>query len=331
MKLFITGGSGFIGTNFIELLLENKIHNFINIDKQKPHKSEHEKFWIKCNILDKLELLKIVKQFQPTYVIHLAARTDTASNKIEDYIDNTEGTANVIHAIEECNSVRHVIIASTQYVYKSEDNPIPKSDDEYIPHTTYGISKKITEEIVRNSNMKCDWTIIRPTNVWGPWHMRYPNELWKIIDKRLYFHPKNADPIKSYAYVKNVAYQIFKIMEIPPKERNKKVFYLGDSPINSLIWLNCFSQELTGKKVKTIPRFLFYFISLMGELLRKLNIRFPLNLLRYENMVSEYPTPMKKTIEILGVSHPDLMKNIKETIHWLKNEGKQFFNYWREK
>lgn len=328
--IIITGGSGFIGTNLIELFVENKIHNIINIDKQKPFNIKQNKYWTKCNILNKPELLKIFIQFEPTHVIHLAAKTDTASNKIEDYIDNTEGTANLINIIEQTKSVRHAIITSTQYVYKSKDKPLPQKDDEFLPHTTYGISKKITEELVRSSNMKCAWTIIRPTNVWGPWHMRYPNELWRIIDKRLYFHPQNADPIKSYAYVKNVAHQINKIIELPSEIVNNKVFYLGDSPINSIIWLNNFSKELTGKKVKIIPKFLFYIISLIGEFLRKCNISFPLNLLRYENMISEYPTPMKKTIEILGLSHPDLNKNVKETIYWLKNEGNHFFNYWKK-
>lgn len=331
MRLLITGGSGFIGTNFIELLIQNKIENFINVDKQKPCNSAQEKYWIKCNLLNEEELFEIVVQFKPTHIVHLAAKTDTASDKLEDYIDNTEGTANLIRVIEKSDSVRHVVITSTQYVFKPENDAFPKTDSHFKPHTAYGESKKICEELTRNSAMNCEWTIIRPTNVWGPWHMRYPNELWRIIDKGWYFHPKNADPVKSFAYVKNVAHQILRILESSSAIVNKKVFYVGDMPINSVKWINCFSQELTGKNVRIIPKSLFYLIALTGNYLNKLHIPFPLNLLRFENMNSEYNTPMQKTIDAFGVSHPDLEKNIKETIDWIKNEGNPFFKYWRNK
>ena len=44
-------------------------------------------------------------------------------------------------------------------------------------------------------------------------------------------------------------------------------------------------------------------------------------------MIDNYDTPMKNTIDKFGLSHPNLEENVKETIDWLKNEGKQFFPY----
>lgn len=331
MKLLITGGSGFIGTNFIELLLANKIENFINVDIQKPLKTGHETYWRNCNIMDKEELSKVFDQFQPTHMVHLAARTDTASDKLEDYIENTEGTANVIHAIEKTESMTHAIITSTQYVYKSDAHPLPKNDTDFIPHTTYGISKKISEEMTQKSPMKAAWTIIRPTNVWGPWNMRYPNEFLKIIDKGWYFHPKNAYPVKSYAYVKNVVHQILGILEAPVEKVNRNVYYVGDYPMSSSEWINSFSLELTGKEVKTFPKLLLQLVSYGGDVVKMLGLPFPLHSARFQNMIDDYNTPMQKTIDAFGLSNPDLNENVRETIHWIKNEGKPFFKYWQNK
>jgi nucleoside-diphosphate-sugar epimerase len=331
MKLLITGGSGFIGTNFVELLCSNNLLNFVNIDKQKPCNEQHDKYWVECDILDLNKFEKLFDDFNPTHVLHLAARTDTSSDKLEDYNDNTNGTANLIKIIEKSSSVEHVIITSTQYVYKNDICPYPKSDVDYKYHTIYGLSKQLTEDYIRNSSIKCKWTIIRPTNVWGPWNMRYPNELWKILDLGFYFHPRKADPIKSFAYVKNVVHQILKIYQSPSEVVSQQVFYVGDLPISSTIWINSFSEELTGKSIRYFPRWFMYSIALFGSGLNAIGYKFPLNLVRYNNMIDDYTTPMEKTINTLGLSHPNLESNVKETVGWFKNEGKNFFKYWQSK
>ena len=331
MKIVITGGSGFIGTNLIDLFLNKNITEFINIDKNKPNNQHHNKYWVEANILETKKLQGIFNEYKPTHVVHLAARTDTASDKLEDYFDNTEGTKSLITVIENSDSVVYSIITSTQYVYKSNNRIFPDSDAHFEPHTAYGVSKKISEEYTRRSSMNSAWTIVRPTNVWGPWHMRYPNELWKIIDKGLYFHPGHEDPIKSYAYVKNVAHQIFSMLLSPLQDVNKQVYYVGDYPMNSKKWLNAFSIELTGRKVRVVPKSLLHLLSFIGTILNKMGVRFPLSVLRFKNMIDNYDTPIGKTIDKFGLSHPNLEENVNETITWVKNEGKVFFPYWNNK
>jgi GlcNAc-P-P-Und epimerase len=329
-KILITGGSGFIGTNLIELF-EEKGYSLINLDKSPPIKQSHLKYWENVNLLDIDSLRNSIEKYEPKIIIHLAARTDTLSTKIEDYIDNTEGTSNLIRVIEKCEFVSHVLVTSTQYVYKSKKTPFPKSDIDYLPHTVYGVSKKITEEITRNSRMKCAWTIIRPTNVWGPWHLRYPNELWKIIDKRFYIQPGNKEVIKTYAYVKNIAHQIREIIKAPIEEVDKQTFYLGDFPIDSAEWLNEFSLQLTHKDLKRFPIIFFKFLSFIGDCMIKINIPFPIYSMRYHNMIEDYYAPTNVTINKFGLSHPDLKENVKETINWLLNEGTKYSKYWKNR
>jgi len=329
-SIFITGGSGFIGTNLIDYYII-KGYNFINFDKAKPLKKDQEKYWVEGNILDINCIKKAFNQFRPNIVIHLAARTDCDSNDIKDYTDNTDGTRNLVDCIKEFDCVKQVIITSTQYVYKSKQHPFQSKENDYLPYTTYGKSKVITEEITRNANLSCTWTIVRPCNVWGPWHMRYPNELWKMIDKGFYVHASNKEVIRTYAYVKNVVHQINAIINAPVEKVNKKTFYLGDLPVDSYLWLSGISQQFRNVPIKRVPSSLFIIPATLGDLLKKMGIPSPIYTTRYRNMTENYYGPTNITIREFGLSHPDLQNNIKETADWIKGEGCVFFPYWSQK
>ena len=132
--ILITGASGFIGTNLIELF-EQKGYKFINYDKADVTKPDQHKYWYNGNIMDKQRLAEAFDKFKPTIVIHLAARTDTLSDKLEDYIENTEGTKNVVDEIKKHDYIKHALFASTQYVYKDKVIPLGLKDDAYAPHT----------------------------------------------------------------------------------------------------------------------------------------------------------------------------------------------------
>lgn len=329
-RILFTGGSGFIGTNLIDLLVDQN-YTICNFDKAKPNKLSHENFWYQGNLLEITDIEKALNAFMPTVVIHLAARTDTLSDKLDDYIDNTKGSENLIKCLERVNFLKRVVIVSTQYVYKSEEKPLPSRDDEYVHYTAYGQSKVITEQLTRESNLRCCWTIVRPANIWGPWHRRYPVELWKIIDKGLYVHPSNHPVIRTYGYVKNVAYQILQIVQADNSRVDKQTFYLGDIPIDSYDWLNAISINLRGKTIRCVPSYLFTLPVMVGDVLLKMGIPSPLYTARFKNMIEDYPAPTDKTVATFGVSHPNLEENVKETIQWIKTDGSELFDYWKRK
>jgi GlcNAc-P-P-Und epimerase len=329
-KILITGASGFIGTNLIDLLT-NEGYSFINFDKAKPCKECHESFWHQGNLLKKDDIKKVLNSLKPDVIIHLAARTDTLSDRMEDYIDNTQGTENLIRCLEDVNFTGRVIITSTQYVYKSEEKPLPTHDDEYVPYTAYGQSKVITEQLTRESDLQCCWTIVRPVNIWGPWHLRYPVELWRIIDKGFYIHPSNNEVIRAYGYVKNVAYQLLQIVEAEICRVDKQTYYLGDAPIDSYDWLNTISNSLSGKDIQRIPSFFFILPAFFGDFLMKLGVSSPLYTKRLNNMIEDYPAPTDRTVSAFRVSHPSLQDNVKETIEWINTDGRDLFDYWKNR
>lgn len=316
-KVLITGGSGFIGTNFSELLNVKGI-DFLNIDIAPPLNEAYKKNWLKQDILDREGLLKVVKEYDPNHILHLAAVTSCAPNLVmEDYLTNTEGTNNVIQAAKALKGLKAIVFTSTQYVHYP--NTTPKNDTDYKPHTIYGESKVIGEKMVRKSGIEAKWIIIRPTNIWGEWHQRYKSEFWRVLQKGLYIHPK-SNAVRAYGYVRNVNNQIFELLTNPAIP-NKSVFYVGDSPIKMYDWVNLFSVGLTGKKVKQVPKQILYALALAGEVLKLLGVEEPpMRLTRYRNMISSDNAPMAKTLELVGASQYSLIEGVHNTVEWIKSQ-----------
>jgi nucleoside-diphosphate-sugar epimerase len=315
VKCIVTGGSGFIGTHLVDELIR-KNYEVLNIDIKPPILNAHIASWKERDILDSEALLEDFQSFIPDYVIHLAARTDTLSDRVEDYAVNTQGTDNVLFAIKACSSVKRVIICSTQFV--NQYHGAPKDDLDFAPHTAYGESKVLNEKAVRAANLSCLWTIIRPTNIWGPWHPRYAQEFWRILGKGLYVHPGGREVMRSYGYVKNVVYQVMKMLEAPPELVDKKVYYAGDRPINLHDWVNGFSEGLTGRKVRVVPRFLLRLLAFAGDLLSYVHIKFPLTSSRFRSMTTSNDAPMEPVFDAFGHVPYSLQEGIDETIDWLK-------------
>jgi GlcNAc-P-P-Und epimerase len=317
-RILCTGASGFIGTNLMDLLLGSGAA-VLNVDKQPPKKKEHHPCWVDCNIMDYPRLEKIFHDFRPDCVVHLAARADTNGTMLKEYFENTNGTENVLGAIRSTDSISHVVITSTQYVHRP--GHLPENDEDFEPHTIYGESKVITEKLTRSANLDAVWTIIRPTNIWGPWHPRYPYEFWAVLNKGLYLQPGGQRVMRSYGFVGNIAYQIGQILVAPAKTVNGQVYYVGDAPFNLLDWTNGFSRAITGKNVKIVPRAVVQTAALVGDVLSSFGVKFPITSSRFQSMTTDYLTPMSKTLDVFGVPPFTLEAGIQITVDWLKAYG----------
>jgi nucleoside-diphosphate-sugar epimerase len=315
MKVLVTGGSGFIGTTLVDRLLSEG-HEVLNVDIRAPKIIAHARHWRELNILDEGRLSAAVREFAPTVMMHLAARTDTEGRTLADYDSNTRGTASVLSAIRDATSVERTLITSTQYVnqYSGE----PKHDLDFAPHTVYGESKVITEQLTRQARLPGTWTITRPTNIWGAWHPRYPHEFWRVLSKGLYVHPGGASVIRAYGYVKNVVHQILALSHCNPQQAHARVFYLGDEPIDLFEWVNGFSLAQTGRPVRVVPARLLRLLAISGDALKRIRVPFPLTSSRFKNMTTSNAISMQRTFEVTGPSPYTLQAGIAETVAWLR-------------
>jgi nucleoside-diphosphate-sugar epimerase len=318
MRLLITGGNGFIGTNLLEMFLP-RTPVLLNLDTQAPHVQEYAPFWRTCDILDGEAVDAAFADFQPSHVIHLAARTDVVGKTLDDYKVNTAGTANLLASVKKTPSVERLIVTSTQFVHRP--GHLPTDDEDYEPHTLYGESKVITEQLTRSADLTCCWTLVRPTNIWGPWHPRYPQEFWRVLARGRYLHPAGAPVIRSYGYVKNVVHQYEQILAAPAELVNRQVYYVGDGDIDLYAWANGFSVAITGKTVYKTPRWVLRAIALVGDGVNLVGGNFPLFSSRYQSMVTDYSTPIDRTLQTFCPPPYTLQQGIDETVAWLQQEG----------
>ncbi|WP_295962264.1 NAD(P)-dependent oxidoreductase [uncultured Alistipes sp.] len=319
-KLLITGGSGFIGTNLINHLLQTNQTEVLNIDIAEPKIKEHRTYWEKVDIRDYNSLNKVVTKFAPDHLIHLAARTDLRGKTLKDYNTNSDGIISLLKILENTPTLKKAVFASSMYV--CYPGYIPKNFDDYQPHTLYGESKVLTEQIIKTTNPnKYCWSIIRPTSIWGPWFGEPYNKFFKLILSHAYFHLGKKACHKTYGYVDNTVCQILSIINANNDEVHRKTYYLGDYlPYDITEWANEIAA-CASIRIPNIPYFLFVIAGRAGDFLQLFGIKFPMTSFRLKNMTTDNVhdlTPIKKLAPILPTSREE---GNKMTIEWI-NRGK---------
>ena len=315
-KILITGGSGFIGTNLILYLQRFDDVTLLNVDIEKPSIRAQTHIWKNIDIRNKDNLENVVVQFAPDIIIHLAARTDLEGSKLEDYNSNTLGVSNLVDVIKRTKSVRRAIFASSMLVCKP--GYIPRHPDDYTPATIYGESKVLSEKIIKNAHLTCNWAIVRPTSIWGPWFKAPYRNFFDMVISKKYFHIGNKSATKTYGYIGNTIYQLEKLIYAPAELIQGQIFYLGDyEPYNIEGWADEIALE-TSSKVNKMPFGLVKVLAMIGDSLKVLKINFPMSSFRLKNMTTDNVVDLSNMQAIA----PDLpftrIDGIKETLKWLR-------------
>ena len=322
MRILVTGGSGFIGTNYIELLLKNGETEFINLDHNLPRNSAHKEFWRECDLLDASPLKRIIKDFSPTHVVHLAAKTGLDEKELSDFAANTDGVENLLQALEETPSVERVIFTSSLLVCRM--GYVPKHDTDYQPTTLYGKSKVEGEEIVRaHEDLPYAWTLIRPISIWGPWFDEPYKNFFKAIKQGWYFHIGSGHYQRSLGYVENTVYQIHQILLAPRDKIDRKTMYVADDqPADLHEMANMIRQTVGARDIYHVPLWMAKLAARIGDGCKALGWHnAPLSSFRLENIRTEYVFDMGPIMEISGPLPYDFETCIRRTIQWMREEG----------
>ena len=176
MKIFITGGAGFIGTHLCKKLLTQNhdvtvYDNFSNSTQENFISATKNKVTIiSNNILDYSKLVSSMKNYD--VVIHLAAKisvNDSIKNPKATFDTNVHGTLNVLNSCLQ-NNIAKIIATSTAAIYQSVSaKTILNETSTLVPSSPYGTSKMEMEKIINdflNTN-KISATILRLFNVYG--------------------------------------------------------------------------------------------------------------------------------------------------------------------
>jgi nucleoside-diphosphate-sugar epimerase len=319
-RIFVTGGSGFIGTNLVQSLVDDGC-KVVNFDRGVPLNRHHEAFHQMGDILDPEALHSVVQSFQPELVIHLASRCDLDGSSLADYAANTTGVQNIISAIRGAGCVKRAIFASSRYVHPTATQP--QGDAEYAPFTFYGASKAEGEKIVRASGLQIPWVLIRPTSIWGPWFGIPYRGFFDTVRKGLYVHPRGERLFKTYGYVGNVVHQIKQFLFVPAERVQGRVFYVADyQPIEIRKMAETIREAFGAPAVREVPITVLHTLARAGDGVKKLGWKNPpLTSFRLSNLRTQMVYDMSTTQAIAGPCPYTMKEGVRATVDWIKEHG----------
>lgn len=273
MNIFVTGGSGFIGSNLCKALLESG-HTVVSEDtnvaydssiRQAELKALYPNFRTTQYDIRRIHTTPIYLDVQFDVVIHLAAipgvRTSTL-NPFEVSTTNIGGTQSVL---EFCRlaKVKHLIIASSSSVYGDLDTVEPFSEEMVLgkPKSVYAASKLSNEKMaeVYSDLYGLKISALRFFTVYGPNGRRdmtthsFTEKLFAGEEITLY---DNKNLTRDFTYVGDVVKAIKILMFNEPKVQRKlfEVYNIGGTdPTNirkHLQLLSHFAEKTP--KIKTV-------------------------------------------------------------------------------
>lgn len=190
----VTGGAGFIGSNFIEYFL-NKYSNYklINYDKltyagniqNLTAVEDNENYvFIKGDICDSKRLKNVFEEFNPEFVVNFAAEThvDRSIKAADDFIKtNIEGTQTLLEKSRE-HEIKKLVHISSDEVYGAV-GPSQMVDEagQIAPNNPYAASKAAADMLLRAAvkTHRQSINIVRSTNNYGPY--QFPEKFIPLI------------------------------------------------------------------------------------------------------------------------------------------------------
>ncbi len=218
LTLLVTGGAGFIGSNFIHIMLERyqnlKIINLDkltyagNLDNLKDVEKDPRYEFIHGDICDQKTVREIFQRVQG--VVHLAAEThvDRSIMDAGDFVlTDVFGTFILLEALRD-SEVEFFIHVSTDEVYGSRAEGVFKESDPLNPSSPYAASKAGGDRLAYSYWVTYDLPviIIRPSNNFGPF--QYPEKFIPLFvtnaieDKPLPLYGKGTN-VRDWLYMED--------------------------------------------------------------------------------------------------------------------------------
>ena len=273
---FITGSSGFIGSNLAKRILNEEdnvlvigldnMNNYYDVKIEEWRLAQLNKFdnfkFIKGDLADKETVENIFKEYHPNIVVNLAAQAGVrySITNPDAYIQsNLIGFYNIL---ECCRNypVEHLVYASSSSVYGS-NKKVPYSTDDKVdnPVSLYAATKK-SNELMAHSYSKLyniPSTGLRFFTVYGPAgrpDMAYFGFTNKLINGETIKIFNYGNCKRDFTYIDDIVEGIIRVMKKAPEKKNGedglpippyKIYNIGNShPENLLDFVQILQEEL---------------------------------------------------------------------------------------
>ena len=276
MTIFITGSSGFIGSNLAKRILTEQpntqvigldnMNDYYDVRIKEARLAELREFpnytFVKGNLADKALIFDLFEKYRPQIVVNLGAQAGVrySITNPDAYIEsNMLGFYNILEACRHY-PVEHLVYASSSSVYGS-NKKVPYSTDDKVdnPVSLYAATKK-SNELMAHAYSKLyniPSTGLRFFTVYGPAgrpdmaYFGFTNKLVKGETIKI-FNYGNCK--RDFTYIDDIVEGVIRVMQKPPEKRNGedglpippyKVYNIGNSnPENLLDFVQILSEEL---------------------------------------------------------------------------------------
>ncbi len=321
MKVFITGATGFIGSHLADFFLDQQNVEVRCLVRSKPKWLDGKPITVISGDLNDVMALK-EGMTGADIVFHLAALVKAP--KEETLIrTNVEATENLIRVAQKCNVPKIVVLSSLAAVGPSFDNPVDE-EDELLPVSMYGKSKKLMEEMIHQvARPEDSITILRPPAVYGPREEQILS-FFKICSKGLCPIVGDGDTSRiSMVHVKDV----IQGLSLASKQREKGIHTYFVSSDTDYAWneIKRATSLALDKKLTTLrinPK-IVQTLGTMLEALGSLFGQYPvMNKDKAREMTMQWTCSTGKIQKELGYKQSmSLEEGIKDTIKWYKKHN----------
>lgn len=249
MRVFVTGGSGFIGARLVQRLLEAG-HEVVCLSRSGQTSARLSQMGAEVlsgDLADPDSVAGSLREAQPTHVAHLAAEiaTQRSHERIEQV--NVRGTTALVQACRELPGLECFLFLSSVVRGEADGAELTESDT-IRADSSYGRSKQLGDELVLSAHSESGLpaVILRPSHVYGPggWFQ-------SCLEDRLFRLPGKGENMWDVVHVDDVVSACALLLEKAPAG---EVFHVvDDEPLTMKAFFDRAARAAGRKPFKHAP------------------------------------------------------------------------------